>query len=453
MQTPLQLPITNVYGKGDYSLVVHLGSEQAPVNLLIDSGSSTLVVKEGSYQASRDKHLTPTAIAQEVNYGIGGWNGPVIHSSITLSNYDLANKDKVGEQQVTLTKGDIAIVSAKQQIATFAEADGILGLAYHHLNKGFNLTSYFEQQHISPASTYPWPFNEATELSPASSDLKAFKKFLWQYPEHDIVPYFTELEEEHLVANKFAFYSKRSSVYVDEANKGINVATSPMAEIEPLMQLAENQGKLILGGGEEQTDLYQGEFQSIQVEHDVYYNVELISVQVGDKPAITAAPLEQSHVKSYFTNAIIDTGAGALVLTAALYEQVIRDLVAINADFDALLSPFKDFNEQYTGIDASLIDLAQWPTIYFNFVGEASSANSEGNISNQEKPTVQLACAPHTYWQLNTPAFGRASFKLLSQLPQWPNQSIIGLPLINNYYVVFDRTETGTGVVKFAQQK
>lgn len=83
MQTPLQLPITNVYGKGDYTVVVHLGSEQAPVNLLIDSGSSTLVVKEGSYQASKDEHLTPTAIAQEVNYGIGGWNGPVINSKIT----------------------------------------------------------------------------------------------------------------------------------------------------------------------------------------------------------------------------------------------------------------------------------------------------------------------------------------------------------------------------------
>ena len=453
MQTPLQLPITNVYGKGDYTVVVHLGSEQAPVNLLIDSGSSTLVVKEGSYQASKDEHLTPTAIAQEVNYGIGGWNGPVINSKITLSNYDLANKDKVGEQQITLTKGDIAIVSGKQQVATFADADGILGLAYHHLNKGFNLTSHFEKQHINPASTYPWPFSEATETSPASSDLKAFKKFLWQYPEHDIVPYFTELEEEHLVANKFAFYSKRSSVYVDEANKGVNVATSPMADIEPLMQLPENQGKLILGGGEEQTDLYQGEFKNIQVEHDVYYNVELVSVQVGDKPAITAAPLEQSHVKSYFTNAIIDTGAGVLVLTASLYEQVIRDLVAINADFDALLTPFKDLQEQYTGIDASLIDLAQWPTIYFNFVGEASSTSGEDNTGVQEKPIIQLACEPHTYWQLNTPAFGRASFKFISQLPQWPNQSIIGLPLINNYYVVFDRTEKGTGVVKFAQQK
>lgn len=453
MHTPLRLPITNIYGKGDYSVVIHLGSEQAPVNLLLDTGSSTLVVKEGAYQTKHDKQLTPSAIAQEVNYGIGGWNGPVIKSSITLSNYDLANKDKVGDMQITLTKGDIAVVSGKQQVATFGDADGILGLAYHHLNKGFNLTSYFTKQNISPATTYPWPFSDATETSPTSTDLKAFKKFLWQYPEHDIVPYFTELEEEHLVANKFAFYSKRSSVYVDEANKAINVATNPIEAIEPLMQLPDNQGALILGGGEEQADLYQGTFQNVAVSHDVYYNVELVSVQVGDKPVIKAEPLEQSHVKSYFTNAIIDTGAGALVLTATLYEQVIRDLVTINADFDALLTPFKDLQEQYTGIDANLIELDKWPTIYFNFVGEANTANGEGHIDNEEKPTIQLACAPHTYWQLNTPTFGKASFKFLSQLPQWPNQSIIGLPLINNYYVVFDRSEDTNGVVKFAKQK
>jgi hypothetical protein len=38
-------------------------------------------------------------------------------------------------------------------------------------------------------------------------------------------------------------------------------------------------------------------------------------------------------------------------------------------------------------------------------------------------------------------------------IPQWPNQSIIGLPLLNNYYVVFDRSAEGTGVVKFAKQQ
>lgn len=67
MPTTLKLPIVNVYAKGDYCATLHIGSEKSPVNLIIDSGSSTLVVKETSYQASKDKDLTPTTIAQEVN--------------------------------------------------------------------------------------------------------------------------------------------------------------------------------------------------------------------------------------------------------------------------------------------------------------------------------------------------------------------------------------------------
>ncbi|WP_157447784.1 MULTISPECIES: hypothetical protein [Colwellia] len=37
--------MSNVFGKGDYSVTLHLGSEKSPVNLLLDTGSSTLVVK------------------------------------------------------------------------------------------------------------------------------------------------------------------------------------------------------------------------------------------------------------------------------------------------------------------------------------------------------------------------------------------------------------------------
>ncbi|MCW8832881.1 MAG: pepsin-like aspartyl protease, partial [Colwellia sp.] len=213
---------------------------------------------------------------------------------------------------------------------------------------------------------------------------------------------------------------------------------------DTLKQDPLNQGWLILGGGEEQTDLYQGEFSHIKVEHDVYYNVELVSVQVGDKAPITAAPLQQDKVKSYLTNAIIDTGAGGIVLTADIYQQMIKDLTAINPEFETLLSPFKDIAYQEVGIDSSELNLAQWPDIIFTFVSD---------IIDGKKKTVQLTCTPQTYWQVNTPSFGKACFRFLSQLPQWPNQSIIGLPLLNNYYVIFDRSVDTTGVIKFAKQK
>ncbi len=45
LNTILRMPMSNVFGKGDYSVTLHLGSEKSPVNLLLDTGSSTLVVK------------------------------------------------------------------------------------------------------------------------------------------------------------------------------------------------------------------------------------------------------------------------------------------------------------------------------------------------------------------------------------------------------------------------
>jgi hypothetical protein len=443
MSSILKLPITNVYAKGDYCATLHIGSEQSPVNLIIDSGSSTLVVKEENYQASKDKHLTPTTIAQEVNYGIGGWNGPVIHSSISIYD-DSIRGDK---PSITLENATIALVSSKTQYATFGKADGILGLAYHHLNKGFNLSEYIEEQKIAPAHTYPWPFKKKSETKNEASNadeninsenLTQFKKFLWQYPEHDITPYFTDLALHNLSTNKFSFYSKRSAIHIDESHTA--ESTTDELRQDPL-----NQGWLIFGGGEEQTDLYQGDFHSIKVEHDVYYNVELTSVQVGNKAAIVAAPLEKKHLKSYLTNAIIDTGAGGIILTTEIYQQMINDLIAINSDFAPLLKPFKELSFQDVGINANELNLALWPDITFTFVGDE-------NIADEKKKMVQLKCTPQTYWQINTPSYGKACFRLLSQLPQWPNQSIIGLPLLNNYYVIFDRSEHKTGTVKFAEQ-
>lgn len=467
MTNILKLPISNVYGKGDYCVTMHLGSEKSSVNLLIDTGSSTLVVKAENYQPEFDKNLTASSIVQGVNYGIGGWNGPVIYSSLNVHEHCPHSEHPhriAAEPSLNLTNASVALVLSTKQQQTFGDADGILGLAYHHLNKGFNLSDYFTKQKIAPELSYPWPF--APEMS---EDLKTFKKLLWQYPEHDISPYFTELEAHQLVANKFAFYSKRSAIHINKSNTDKTAATT-------LAQDPLNHGFLILGGGEEQTDLYQGEFKQIKISHDIYYNAELISVQVGDNPAISAPPLQAKHLKSYCTNAIIDTGAGGVVLTAALYQQVISELINHNASFAALLEPFKELSAQEIGIDANLVELSQWPEITFNFVSKdnatssnndnvdtynteghnAKGLNAEGlNVDSHdnEQETVALVCSPETYWQVNTPNYGKACFRFLSQLPQWPNQSIIGLPLLNNYYVVFDRSVDKTGVIKFAQQQ
>jgi len=438
-----KLPLTNVYAKGDYTVSLKLGSKKTPVNLLVDTGSSTLVINPKNYQPEQDADLRATPFVQEVKYGIGGWAGALAHSSVSFA-HDGYEKDNKKDNA-----SDIAIAIVEDDPTNmFAQADGILGLAYHHLNKSYDLSEFYSNKHISPALSYPWPFTiendkSKTNLTPPQfADIDSFQSFLWQHPEQDVTPFFTQLVNQHKVANKFAFYLQRSSVNVSEL--GDNIANKPSQAMldDPL-----NQGWLVLGGGEEALKgLYQGEFKEVAVQHDVYYNVTLNSIQVGDTKSqvtnsqpITTPPLEEKHVKNYFTNAIIDTGASLTVLTHDVFQQLIQQLEAINPKFKSLLEPFTSIEQQYKGIDAALINLEEWPDIHFNFIG-----------ANKDK--VTLTCSPDNYWQLNTPEKGKACFKLLSQLPQWPNQTLIGLPLISNYVTVFDRSEHKFGVVKFAKR-
>jgi hypothetical protein len=65
---------------------------------------------------------------------------------------------------------------------------------------------------------------------------------------------------------------------------------------------------------------------------------------------------------------------------------------------------------------------------------------------------VALTVAPTTYWQSDSPAPGQASFRITGPLSE-ANQSNLGLPLLNNYYTVFDRGAGAQGVIRFAPIK
>lgn len=467
----ITLPLTNVFAKGDYTATLYIGSEQTPINLIIDTGSSTLVlepdsIKANSYNPHNDTSLTTTAVVQEVNYGIGGWAGALVHSQVHFFAHDEhIDCHTLDQSHQKIADVSLALVEA-ENANTFGDADGILGMAFHHLNKSFDLSGYFAQEKITPALSFPWPFSintsrTNTQVTPPDFDsLRSFKTFLWQYPEHDVKPFFTQLASQHLVDNKFAFYAKRSSVHV--SNGSIDLINADKIALETIATDPLNQGKLILGGDEQQTNLYQGPFSTIKVLHDVYYNVELQSVQVGDNEPIIAEPLATKDVDTYFTNAIVDTGASLTVLTYSLYQQVIKQLSEVNPKFAELLTPFADIKAQYQGIDANLVNLAEWPEIKFTFTGIKDAAENgiksgaeddgENSENSENSNAVTLTCPPECYWQINTPAKGKACFKLLSQLPQWPNQTLIGLPLITNYYTIFDRSVDKTGVIKFAKR-
>lgn len=101
------------------------------------------------------------------------------------------------------------------------------------------------------------------------------------------------------MGNQFAFIIHRSSIYQTDS-----VKTSAELKQHPL-----NNGFFILGNPVLHKCLYQGEIKRLKVLDDKYYNVNLLSLQVGGYAPITAPPLAEKDVKCYISNAIIDRGA------------------------------------------------------------------------------------------------------------------------------------------------
>jgi len=72
----IRMPISNVYGGGDYTAPIVIGSSGTTANVILDTGSSTLAVVPNVYDLTGDNDARPTALAQDVIYGTGGWAGP-----------------------------------------------------------------------------------------------------------------------------------------------------------------------------------------------------------------------------------------------------------------------------------------------------------------------------------------------------------------------------------------
>jgi hypothetical protein len=398
-----RIPITNFYGGGDYTARLLVGGQKTPVNLILDTGSSTIAVQTTGYDPTKDSALQPTEYAQEILYGTGGWIGPVVTTSVAMGTPG---------QEVSLQGAYLAIAD-DQLPNNFGNADGILGLAYNGLNQAYNMTVYLQEQNVNPAETYPWPFN-----IPANTG--AYQQFLSQLEMlrfDDIPPYFDQLESKGFVANKFAFYTLRSfpsQATGDPANDTVN------------------QGWFILGGGEEQSDLYTGSFLDVDVLDDLYYNVNLISVQVGGSAAVKAARLPTRFKQTAGTNAIVDSGTNTLAVSADVWKAISSGLTRENSHFAALIK-----QGQTTGVPNAQLDLSQWPPVKFTLQGA-----SGGNVT--------LTVPAQSYWQLDGAGPGSAVFAIENiGMPQ----SILGLPLMNNYYCVFDRSQDAYGVIRFAPIK
>lgn len=404
----LQLPITLAYAKGAFTLRITLGSSGQHANVLLDTGSSTLAVLPRAYDPSLDAAHQPTAWAQQVSYGEGAWAGPVLQSSVSF-----------GAAHPAITTAPLALIETDAQ--NFRDADGILGLAYAGLNHAHDFGDYLSGQGMQPPSTWPWPF-DADQSAP-----HAFKALAGQQPRVELTPCFSALEEHGIVHDKFAFAVQRALVHVaDEAADDHTLAADPL-----------NHGLLLLGIGEERSDLYHGPLQTIRILHDLYYNANLIALQVGDGERIAAPPLQDEYLKAYASNAIIDSGSSFILLQHGLYQAMLAAFEAHDPALPGLVADFRQAFASEHGLPNAAIDPRAWPSLRFFLEGEGGEE-------------VEWVCPPEAYWQPNALHAGESFFLLLDQLPQWPNQSILGLPLFCGRYLVFDRRVEGTGVVRFA---
>lgn len=400
-----------MHGGALYTMQIRIGSRQVVANVQFDTGSSSLAVVPDVYDAATDAHKTPTPLFQYITYGDNsGWLGPVVHTSVTLTSR---------RRNVTLQRAPIAITEIQTKSA-FPGVDGIIGFAYRSENPAFDLRHGLEWKRIKPAVTFPWPFPKSG-LSPGIAAIREFVNE--REAKTTLEPYFSELEQRGLVLDRFALYMRRAAVR--------KATTEPKA----IARDRWNRGWFIAGGGESQRDLYRGAFSDVLVLHDVYYNVELIGIEVEGCAPYRAKRLQYEYRKrDGDSNCVVDSGTQQLVLADDVYRALMAQLRSVNPKFPGLARAGRK------RIASSRLNLREWPNISFYLGGKRGEA-------------VKLTCAPRTYWQDHTPSpHHSACFIAPANAPD--NASTLGLPLLNNYYAVFDRSRgAGKGVIRFAAMK
>ncbi|MGN6513129.1 MAG: pepsin-like aspartyl protease [Lysobacteraceae bacterium] len=410
----VQLPINLAWAKGAYTVTLHLGRDARPARLALDTGSSTLVVLPHAYDPATDASHAPTAWAQEVRYGAGAWAGPVVLAEVHFEG---------AHGRVSLDAAQLAVVGANA--TDLQDADGLLGLACAPLDVAHDFGAYLDGRGVRPALTCPWP------LAEEAADLDAFGALLRAQPRVRLTPLFDALAAAHAVANRFALLVRRALVHVlDDGADDAALAADPL-----------NQGLLILGGDTHDVHadaLHRDDVRAVQLVHDLYYNVELLALQVGDGPRIAAPPLDPRDVARAGSNAFVDSGCSFLVLESTLHQAVLDAFAARDAGMPALVERFRAaFADGRRGVPNAEVDAYDWPALHF-FVRAPGGGET------------RLTCPPAHYWQRNALRAGQACFLLMAQLPHFPKQTILGLPLLAGHYVVFDRAAADGGVLRFA---
>jgi hypothetical protein len=314
MASVLRIPINNTLMGGDFTITLAIGGA-APLNLLLDTGSSMLVVNGALYNPASDPHASTTQLLQTANFMSGTFMASVVHASVALSSGP-------GGTTVTLPNANLA-VTYDNRPGTFGQADGILGLAYAALDTAYRM----------PADTWHNKYT-ADQLG------------LGQ--QADLDPAIAQAAAAGLIEEKFAYAVRRAITR--------QALDDPSAD--PL-----NAGLFVLGGGTECTDLYRGPVASVAVVHEQFYNTNLLAIQVGTRSTPVPPAPPGGRVAS---NSIIDSGASAITLDQDLYTKVIALFAAENAAFATAL---ENNGPTSNGCDQTQLDLTRWPPLRFVFQG------------------------------------------------------------------------------------
>jgi hypothetical protein len=221
-------------------------------------------------------------------------------------------------------------------------------------------------------------------------------------------PFLTQLEQEQVTSDKISFLTRRSFVHVGDGGENDKL----------------NQGWMIVGGGEESNDLYTGGFQTVKVLSDMWYCTNLKGIIVGESSPIAARLQGPPGMAS---NSIIDSGTNSLNLGPQMLQAFLSKF---SASQQALLTK----SIQGNLVSVADLDLATWPTVTFILQGDTGD--------------VSLEVPPSNYWQVNTEQVGAA---MAAITPGQAGLAILGLPLMNGYFTIFDgEADGGRGIVKFA---
>ena len=132
------------------------------------------------------------------------------------------------------------------------------------------------------------------------------------------------------------------------------------------------------------------------------------------------------------SNSIVDSGTNSLNLGPTLLKALFSKF---SAEQQSLLQ-LSVLEERLVAVsDLGALDV--WPSLTFIIQGDA------GDVSLVVKAT--------DYWQVNTQKVGAA---MAAISVGEPGLAILGLPLMNGYFTIFDgEADSGRGVIKLAQRK